>query len=231
MMENQKETRLRFLEHAGTVEICSIWKGPNLGYDYFLEIKDIELDKEDNFQKTPIMHEAFYDAFDELHAKYPWHYFQLDLLDEDFSEYVAEKLLEKLNDPEEEWQDYQLESFEKILGLKLVQSEFATKTGFSEITVKTLAKDTEYFYQEFVESYAKEIGQKFKLESTVETWSTFRGESFTFTGTLEISSNAIILKNEDAEICHVLPVDKFQIAAKPATALIEKWHFSIPKNK
>jgi hypothetical protein len=229
-MENQKETRLRFLENAGTVEICSIWKGPNLGYDYFLETKDIEICVEDILQELPIMHEAFYDAFDELHAKYPWHYFQLDLLDEDFSEYVAVKLLEKLNDPEEEWQDYQLESFEKILGLKLVQKKVKTKTGFSEITVKTLAKETEYFYQEFVDSYANEIGQKFKLESTVETWSTFRGESFHFTGTLEISGNAIILKNENAEICHVLPVEKFQIAAKAALALVERWHFSIPEN-
>lgn len=230
-MENQKETRLRFLENGGTVEICSIWKGPNLGYDYFLEFKDIELRKESDLQQTPIIYEAFYDAFDELHARYPWHSFQLDMLDEDFSEYVAEKLLEKLNDPEEMWQDYQLGSFEKFWGIKIVQKKVKMKTGFSEITVKTLAKDTEYFYQEFVDYHAKEIGQKFKLESTVETWSTFRGELFCFTGTLEISGNAIVLKNEDAEICHILPVDKFQIAAESATAYIERWCFSHTKYK
>ena len=226
-MESQKETVLRILEEGGSIEICRIDAGENEGYDYFIESNGVEMCVEDFMQEPPLIHEAFYDAFDELHARYPWHCFQLDMLDEDFSEYVAEKLLEKLNDPEEMLQDYQLGSFEKYWGIKILQKKVKMKTGFSEITVKTLAKDTEYFYQEFVDYHAKEIGQKFKLESTVETWSTFRGEYFNFTGTLEISGNAIILKNETAEICHILPVNKFQIEAESEIRAAKQWVYEL----
>lgn len=227
MMENQKETRLRILAEGGSIEISSVYKGNNDGYDYFIETSDVEMCVEDIMQEPPIIHESFYGALDELHARYCWHFLHLDFVDEDFSEYVAEKLLEKLNDPLEMWQDFDPENFEKILKIKIGQKKIQTKTGFSEITVKTLAKETEYFYQEFVDSYANEIGQKFKLESTVETWSAFRGESFHFTGTLEIAGNAIILKNENAEICHVLPVEKFQIVAKVEMVWEKKWVYEI----
>ncbi|KIA89590.1 hypothetical protein [Kaistella jeonii] len=226
-MENQKETRLRLFAEGGSIKICSIYKGNNEGFDYFVESSDVEMCVEDIMKEPPLIHESFYGAFNELDKRYCWHFLHIDFVDEDFSEYVADKLLEKLNDPLEMWQDFEAENFEKILGIKIAQKKMQTKTGFSEITVKTLAKETEYFYQEFVDSYANEIGQKFKLESTVETWSTFRGESFHFTGTLEIVGNTIILKNENKEICHILPVEKFQIAAKPEVALEKKWVFEI----
>ena len=227
-MENQKETRLRILAEGGSIEICSIEKGYNEGFDYFVESLDVEMCVEDIMQEPPLIHESFYGAFDELHTRYSWHFLHLDFVDEDFSEYVADKLLEKLNDPLEMWQDLEPENFEKILKLKLAQKKVKVKTGFSEITVKTLAKETEYLYHEFYDDYAKEIGQKFKLESIVETWSTFRGETFHFTGTLEIAGNAIILKNEDEQICHVLPIEKFQISAKPEVSFEEKWLFQSP---
>lgn len=222
-MEKQKETRLRILAEGGSIEICSVYKENNDGYDYFIETSEVEMCIEDIMQEPPLIHESFYGAFDELHARYSWQFLHLDFVDEDFSEYVADKLLEKLNDPLEMWQDFEPENFEKILSIEIAQKKVKVKTGFSEITVKTLAKETEYFYQEFVDSYANEIGQKFKLESTVETWSTFRGESFHFTGTLEIVGNAIILKNENEEVCHILPVEKFQIAAKAEFSMEKKW--------
>jgi predicted house-cleaning noncanonical NTP pyrophosphatase (MazG superfamily) len=226
-MERQKETVLRILTEGGSIEICKNDAGENEGYDYFIETSEVELCVEDILQEPPLIHESFYGVFDELHTRYSWHFLHLEFVDEDFSEYVADKLLEKLNDPLEMWQDFDPENFEKILKIKIAQKKIQTKTGFSAITVKTLAKETEYFYQEFVDSYANEIGQKFKLQSTVETWSTFRGELFCFTGTLEIVGNAIILKNENEEVCHILPVEKFQIAAKPEVALEKKWVYEI----
>lgn len=226
-MESQKETVLRILAEGGSIEICKIDAGENEGSDFFIESNGVEMCVEDIMREPPLIHEAFYGAFDELHARYSWQFLQLDFVDEDFSEYVAEKLLEKLNDPLEMWQDFEPSNFEKFWGIKIVQKNVKVKTGLSNITVKTLAKETEYFYKEFVDSYATEIGQKFKLESTVETWSTFSGESFQFTGIVEIEGTAIILKNQNAEIYHILPVNKFQIEAESEIRAAKQWVYEL----
>ena len=227
MMEKQKETRLRILTEGGSIEICSIYKGDNDGFDYFVETSDDKPDGEEFPVIVPEIHDSFYGAFDEMNDKYPWHNLHLDFVDEDFAEYVADALIEKLNNPFDMLDDFNPENFNAILGIQLAEKKVKTKTGFLDISVSGLAKETNYYYQEFVDSYAGEIGQKFKLESTVETYSTFRAEFFQFAGTLEISGNAIILKNEVGEICHVLPADKFQIYTKPEISVEKVWGYKI----
>jgi hypothetical protein len=94
-MENQKEIRLRFFAEGGSIEICSIYKGNNEGYDYFVESSDVEMCVEDIMKEPLLIHESFYGAFDELDKRYCWHFLHLDFVDEDFTEYVADKLLGK----------------------------------------------------------------------------------------------------------------------------------------
>jgi hypothetical protein len=135
--------------------------------------------------------------------------------------------LGKLNDPLEMWQDFEPENFQEKLGIKISKNNLPTKTGFSEIQVSGLTKETNYFYQEFYDDYAKEIGQKFKLDSTQEIWSTFRADTFNFVGTIEVSGNAILLRNEEAEICHILPVEKYKVVAKAEMGCAEVWAYQL----
>ena len=97
------------------------------------------------------------------------------------------------------------------------------KTGVFNIEVYNLTKEKQYHYQEFVDSYAQEIGQKFKLESTTETWETFKSDKFDFVGTIEVRGNSAILKDSDGDICYVLSADKYKITATPLTYEVKKW--------
>ena len=226
-METQKETRLRILAEGGSIEICSVYKGNNDGYDYFLETS------EDYFFDTGLgnesreIHDSFYGAFDQLNDKYPWHKLHLDFVDEDFAEYVADALIEKVNNPFEMLDHFQPENFENTLGIKMTKRTVKTKTGFFDIQVKGLSKETTYYYKEFHDEYAKEIGQKFNLESTVETISNYQGDSFDFTGTIEISGNTVILKNSSLEISHVLPSDKYYFFAQPELSEETRWSYKL----
>ena len=226
-MENQKETRLRILAEGGSIKICSIEKGYNEGFDYFLETSEQDLFDAGLGNESTEIHESFYGAFDQLNDKYPWHQLHLDYVDEDFVEYVADALVEKLNNPFEMLDHFQPEDFENALGIKLTKRTFEVKTGFFDIQVKGLSKETTYNYREFHDEYAQEIGQKFNLESTVETITNYQGDSFDFTGSIEVSGNAVILKNSSLEISHVLPSDKYYFFAKPELSEETRWSYEL----
>ena len=57
--------------------------------------------------------------------------------------------------------------------------------------------------------------------------STFRADTFNFIGTIEVSGNAILLRNEEAEICHILPVDKYKVVAKAEMGCAEVWAYQL----
>ena len=77
-METQKETRLRILAEGGSIKICSIEKGYNEGFDYFLETSEQDLFDAGLGNESTEIHESFYGAFDQLNDKYPWHQLHLD---------------------------------------------------------------------------------------------------------------------------------------------------------
>ena len=226
-MENQKETRLCILAEGGSIKICSIEKGYNEGFDYFLETSEQDLFDAGLGNECTKIHESFYGAFDQLNDKYPWHQLHLDYVDEDFVEYVADALVEKLNNPFEMLDHFQPEDFENTLGIKMTKKTVKTKTGFFDIKVKGLSKETTYCYREFQDDYAQEIGQKFKLETTVETVTNYQGDSFDFTGTIEVSGNTVILKNTAQEISHVLPSDKYYFFAQPELSEEVRWSYQL----
>lgn len=226
-MDNQKETRLRFLAEGKGIEICSIHKGKNEGFDYFLESSLEDFTDTGSGNENREIYESFYGAFDQLNDRYPWHKLHLDFVDEDFVEYLADALGEKLNNPFDMLEDFNREDFENALGIKISKRKVQTKTGFFDIQVKGLSKKKTYYYKEFYDEYAQEIGQKFKLESTVETVTNNDGESFDFTGTLEVCGNAVILKNSALEISHVLPSDQYYFFAKPELWEELKWSYHL----
>lgn len=226
-MESPKETRLRILAEGGSIKISSIHKGKHEGFDYFLETSEEDFFDTGLGNESREIHESFYGAFDQLNDKYEWHQLHLDYVDEDFTEYVADALIEKLSNPFEILEDFQPEDFESALGIKMTKRKVQTKSGFFEIQVKGLSKETTYYYREFHDDYAQEIGQKFNLESTVETITNYQGDSFDFTGTIEVSGNTVILKNSSLEVSHVLPSDKYCFFATPEMNDEIRWSYKL----
>ena len=140
---------------------------------------------------------------------------------------MADALIEKVNNPFEMLDHFQPENFENTLGIKMSKRTLKTKTGFFDIQVKGLSKETTYYYKEFHDEYVQEIGQKFNLESTVETISNYQGDSFDFIGNIEVSGNTVILKNSSLEISHVLPSDKYYFFAKPELSEEIEWSYEL----
>lgn len=231
MMENQKETRLRILAEGGSVEICSIEKGYNEGFNYFVETSEEQQDGEEFPLKIPIIHESFYGAFDELNDKYPWHKLHLDFVDEDFAEYVSDALVEKINQSKRPFRTFEKKNFEEKLGIHLRSKEVEIKTGVFSIEVGSLVKTIQYDYIDFADSYAEQISQKFKLDSIVESWDTFNGDSFDFVGTIKIVGNSIVLLDSDEDVRYVLAADKYKLTSSPLTYTAKKWEYVILKKK
>lgn len=228
-MENQKETRLRILAEGGSIKICSIEKGYNEGPDYFLETSEQDFFEAGLGNKNQEIHDSFYGAFDQLNDKYPWHQMHLDYVDEDFAEYVADALVEKLNQSNRPFRAFEKKNFEEKLGIHLRTKEVEIKTGVFSIEVGSLVKTIQYDYIDFADSYAEQIGQKFKLDSIAESWDTFNGDSFDFVGTIKIVGNSIILLDSDGDISYVLSADKYKLTANPLTYTAMKWEYVLTK--
>ena len=138
-------------------------------------------------------------------------------------------MVEKINHSNRLFRNAQKKEFEEILGIHLRSKDVEIKTGIFSIDVESLNKVTDYDYQEFVDSYAQEIGQKFKLLSTVERWETFNAGSFEFVGNLEIAGSSIFLKDSDGDVRYVLAADKYKFTATPLTYTAPKWEYVITK--
>lgn len=230
-MENQKETRLRILAEGGSIKICSIEKGYNEGLDYFLETSEQDLFEAGLGNESQEIHESFYGAFDQLNDKYPWHKLHFDFIDEDFAEYVADALLEKINKSKRPFRTFEKKNFEDKLGIYLRTKEVEIKTGVFSIEVGSLVKTTQYDYIDFADSYAEQIGQKFKLDSIAESWDTFNGDSFDFVGNIKIVGNSILLLDSDGDVRCVLAADKYKITSNPLTYTAKKWEYVFTKKK
>ena len=224
-MEKQQVTSFEMHNNEIIVAIKCREKENEVGFDYFLEFTPISNELEKIATDQNQMHDSFYGAFDELNERFPWHDFQPVDIDEDFSEYVADLLVEKINDSNRLFRNAQKKEFEEILGIHLKTREVEIKTGIFSIDVESLNKVTDYDYQEFVDSYAQEIGQKFKLLSTVERWETFNAESFEFVGNIEIAGNSVILKDSDGDVRYILAADKYKFTVDPLTYSAEKWEW------
>ncbi|SEF51412.1 hypothetical protein SAMN05421847_0190 [Halpernia humi] len=223
-MKGERDTVFQMTNENNLIQIICLKKEEQQGFDYFVE----ELNHQNLDFVKPKIHESFYSAFDELNERFPWHTYHLEYSDEDFRDYVADCLVEKVNDSKRMFFAPRKRHFEDILKIHLKTKDVKVKTGVFSIEVCNLNKETQYFYQEFVDSYAQEIGQKFKLESTTETWETYSSDSFDFIGNIEVLGNSV-LKDSDGDICYVLAADKYKFTATPLTYTAQKWEWNFVK--
>ena len=228
MNKKPVETRFEILGEGGSIRISSVHKGDNDGYDYFLETSEFAFADEELNVYNRVNYETFYEAFDELRKKYAWTKLHLEYCDPDFAEYVADALVEDLNETAEMFRVINKKSFEKALNISLRTRRISQRADWYDIEVKSLTKVTDYEWQEFTDSYAAEIGQKFKLLQKLETWrsdASAETDDFDFTGTVKVEGNSILLLDIDGGISYILPADKFKISCTEITLTENNWHW------
>ena len=229
----EKELVFEVLAEGGSLRIERNYTGENNGFDYFLNHNETDFTESGLDVNESNVFDNFYEPFEIINSKYPWYNLHLSFVDEDFREYVADELVEKLNEksifklPKKELLEEKLNCEFKII-------EKPEIGGLQNISVKSLIKVTEHEYQEFYDDYAKDIGQKFKLKGSYEMWTEEQPyilrkmevindkNSFEFIGNIEVSGNTIILKDENKQISFVLPSDKYFVSAEPAF-VIREW--------
>lgn len=229
----EKELVFEVLAEGGSLRIESKYKGGNNGFDYFLDHSEMDVSESGLDVNKSNVFDNFYEAFDIINSKYPWYNLHLSYVDEDFREYIADELVEKLNE-KSIFKLSKKELLEEKLNCDFNIIENPEIGGLQNISVKSLIKVTEHAYEEFYDDYAKDIGQKFKLKGSYEMWTEEQPyilkkmevindkNSFEFVGNIEISGNTIILKDENKHISFVLPSDKYFVSAEPAF-VIREW--------
>lgn len=186
-------------------------------------------------------YKTFEVPFQLINSQFSWYMLHLETVSEDYRDYVITELLKKLHqhgvNPKE--LEYSKPQLEKVLNIHLEFGQKPLLNKLQNITVENLVQLTEYDYQEFSDSYAKEIGQKFKLKGTFEVWipseQTFNYdqvkmssglvERFETVGKLELNGNATIIKDEFDRIEYILPTDKFFISATPILSNSKGWFY------
>ena len=182
--------------------------------------------------------ETFEQAFQQINSKYNWFTLHLETVHNDYKSYVLNELIKTLNSkkitPSE--LKYSQNDLEKVLNAKLIFDNQPNRNGMQKISVNALTELTEYEYQEYTDEYAKKIGQKFKLTGTFKTWTYEKqnfsiemgitnSHSFEIIGTLEITGNTVIIKNEFGQIEYAFPSDKFFVSANPILSKEKEWFY------
>lgn len=229
----EKECVFEVLAEGGSLKIERKYKGENQGFDYFLNRIEMDVSESGIDVNESNVFNNFYEPFDIINSKYPWYNRHLSFVEEDFREYVADELVKKLNE-KTVFKLRKKELLEEKLECEFKITEKPEIGGLQNISVKSLIKVIENNYQEFYDDYAKEIGQKFKLKGSYEMWTQEQPyilrnmevinnkNSFDFMGNIEVSGSTIILKDENGQICYVLPSDKYFVSAEPAF-VIREW--------
>lgn len=77
----------------------------------------------------------FETAFQRIHDRYPWHCLYLLMVHDDYKNFVAEKLVEKLNREAAYTEYFQKERFEELLGIKFIYSQKEQLWGLDKLPV------------------------------------------------------------------------------------------------
>ena len=183
--------------------------------------------------------ESFEHAFQKINSRYDWFMLHLETVHNDYKPYVLEELVKTLNAKKIAPGEIERsqKNLEKVLNAKLIFDYSPVSNGVQEITVSALTEVVEYKYKDYTKEAAKKDGIKFKPIGEIKTWtdethyfddylySISETTSFKINGTLEISGNTVIIKNEFGQIEYVFPSGKFFVSANPVLSKEKEWFY------
>ena len=143
---------------------------------------------------------SFEEAFDKLDRQYPWHILYLEKIDAPYIRLVIDKLLIKLNSPDNVFKNefYSQHQFERQLNTRFQLEKKHVFTGLYEIDATPIVE---------LVSNSKKIPLK----------------GFNIEGQVEVLYNSILIKDEEGKIEFILPSDKFFIETRAITELKMMW--------
>ena len=115
-------------------------------------------------------------------------------------------------------------NLEDLLGVKFLYVYLPSEDGFEKIQVTALVDTTVYEYSDYYQQKSfyqhNDFHKKPYQETIVPTkvkkvWSEEIETNFSIEGKLEISGNAVIIRDICDDIVRVFPIDKFYIKAEP----------------
>ena len=143
---------------------------------------------------------SFEEAFDKLDRQYPWHILYLEKIDAPYIRLVIDKLLIKLNSPDNVFKNefYSQHQFERQLNTSFQLEKKHVFTGLYQIDATPIVE---------LVSNSKKIPLK----------------GFNIEGQVEVLYNSILIKDEEGKIEFILPSDKFFIETRAITELKMIW--------
>ena len=143
---------------------------------------------------------SFEEAFDKLDRQYPWHILYLEKIDAPYIRLVIDKLLIKLNSPDNVFKNefYSQHQFERQLNTSFQLEKKHVFTGLYQIDATPIVE---------LVSNSKKIPLK----------------GFNIEGQVEVLYNSILIKDEEGKIEFILPSDKFFIETRAITELKMMW--------
>jgi hypothetical protein len=143
---------------------------------------------------------SFEEAFDKLDRQYPWHVLYLDKIDAPYKRLVIDKLIIKLNSPDNVFKNefYSQVQFERQLNTSFQLEKKQVFTGLYEIDATPIVE---------LNSNNKNIPLK----------------GFNIEGQIEVLYNSILIKDKEGKIEFILPSDKFFIETRAITELKMMW--------
>ena len=143
---------------------------------------------------------SFEEAFDKLDRQYPWHILYLEKIDAPYIRLVIDKLLIKLNSPDNVFKNefYSQHQFERQLNTRFQLEKKHVFTGLYQIDATPIVE---------LVSNSKKIPLK----------------GFNIEGQVEVLYNSILIKDEEGKIEFILPSDKFFIETRAITELKMMW--------
>lgn len=182
-------------------------------------------------------YENFEQPFQLINSKYLWFRLHLATVHEDYRNFVIDELIKSLMfqgiTPDE--LRYSQRDLEETLNIKLEFGNPPIKSGLQNIKVTNLMKLTEYEYQEHTEESGKadRLRGKYEIWTDEQIYSSRYSEiirqeySFETKGKLEVSGNAIIIKNELGQIEYAFPSDKFFVSTTPILSKSKGWFYKL----
>lgn len=180
-------------------------------------------------------YDSFEQPFQLINSKYPWFHLHLNIVHEDYRDYIVDELIKSLMyqgiNPDE--LHYSQRDLEEALNIKLQFGNLPIKSGLQNIKVTNLMKLTEYEYQEYTEECGKEarIRGKYEIWTDEQIYSSQYSEiirqkyDFETTGKLEVTGNTIIIKNEFGQIEYAFSSDKFFVSTTPILSKSKGWFY------
>lgn len=118
MLNDNPETIFRIGGEGGSISICRV--KDKSGFSFVSELNEADLTEESEGVHRVEKFNDFNEAFKQLDSKYAWHRLYILSVHMDYTQQVAGKLIERLNDEELSPYKYSFRyEFEEMLGIKI----------------------------------------------------------------------------------------------------------------